>query len=45
MGEVVEIQRLFDFKVEKKYPIADTRMIEYENYQKYMGVDENDEVP
>jgi len=31
---------LFDFKVEKKYPIADTRLLIYENYEEYMGLEE-----
>lgn len=33
------MDKLFDFKAEKKYPIADTNLLIFENYERYMGID------
>lgn len=44
-SQKADLQKLFEFKVEKVYPIADKQLLEYDNYQKYMGVDEFNELP
>lgn len=31
--------------MDKIYPIAETRLLKYDNYEQYMGVDEYEELP
>ena len=32
--------RIYDFNIDKKYPIADKSLLLYENYERYMGVND-----